>query len=61
MTESYIKKDNIKDTPLGHEIVHQWFGNSVFADFEKGNWHEGLTIYFADHLDEEINNQSLMP
>ncbi len=33
--------------PLGHEIVHQWFGNSVFADYEKGNWHEGLTIYFA--------------
>lgn len=59
MTESYIKKDNIKDTPLGHEIVHQWFGNSVFADYEKGNWHEGLTIYFADHLDEEINNQAL--
>lgn len=58
MSPSYIKKDNIKDTPLGHEIAHQWFGNSVFADYEKGNWHEGLTIYFADHLDEEFNNKA---
>ena len=53
MSQSYIRKENIEDTALGHEIVHQWFGNSVFADYERGNWHEGLTIYFADHLYEE--------
>lgn len=53
MSRSYIRKEDIEDTALGHEIVHQWFGNSVFTDYEKGNWHEGLTIYFADHLYEE--------
>ena len=33
---------------LGHEITHQWFGNYVYADFEKGNWLEGITNYMAD-------------
>jgi len=59
LSEAYVKNANIKETPLGHEIVHQWFGNSVFADYEKGNWHEGLTIYFADHLQEEADNKAL--
>jgi aminopeptidase N len=38
---------------LAHEILHQWFGNSVFTDFDRGNWNEGLTIYLADHFLEE--------
>jgi hypothetical protein len=43
----------IVETSLGHEITHQWFGNYVEADYEKGNWVEGLTTYLADHLYEE--------
>ncbi|OGW21625.1 MAG: hypothetical protein A2077_04400 [Nitrospirae bacterium GWC2_46_6] len=43
----------IEETPLGHEIVHQWFGNYVYTDYDKGNWNEGLTIYFADHSYKE--------
>jgi len=43
----------IEKTPLGHEIVHQWFGNYVYTDYDKGNWNEGLTIYFADHAYDE--------
>ncbi len=43
----------IEQTPLGHEIVHQWFGNYVYTDYDKGNWNEGLAIYFADHSYEE--------
>ena len=39
----------IVKTSLGHEILHQWFGNSVFIDFESGNWAEGITTYLADH------------
>jgi aminopeptidase N len=39
----------IVKTSLGHEILHQWFGNSVFIDFEFGNWAEGITTYLADH------------
>jgi aminopeptidase N len=43
----------IPETSLGHEILHQWFGNSVYIDYRKGNWAEGLTTYLADYLYEE--------
>ncbi|GAB4490668.1 MAG: hypothetical protein OHK006_23760 [Thermodesulfovibrionales bacterium] len=36
-----------------HEILHNWWGNSVFPDYESGNWAEGLTAYLADHLIRE--------
>jgi hypothetical protein len=36
-----------------HEILHTWWGNSVFPDYEKGNWSEGLTAYLSDHLLKE--------
>lgn len=40
----------ILETSLGHEILHQWFGNSVYVMENEGNWSEGLTSYLADHL-----------
>ena len=36
-----------------HEILHNWWGNSVFVDYPTGNWCEGLTAYMADHLMKE--------
>ncbi len=36
-----------------HEILHNWWGNSVFPDYGKGNWSEGLTAYLSDHLFKE--------
>ncbi len=33
-----------------HELLHNWWGNSVYVDYERGNWCEGLTAYMADHL-----------
>jgi hypothetical protein len=36
-----------------HEILHNWWGNSVFVDYSSGNWAEGLTAYLADHLVQE--------
>jgi len=33
-----------------HELLHNWWGNSVYIDAETGNWCEGLTAYMADHL-----------
>ncbi|MBE9529981.1 MAG: hypothetical protein IMF00_01805, partial [Proteobacteria bacterium] len=39
----------IVKTSLGHEILHQWFGNSIFIDFAFGNWAEGITTYLADY------------
>jgi uncharacterized iron-regulated protein len=43
----------IVKTSLGHEILHQWFGNCVYVDYAKGNWVEGLTTYLSDHLYKE--------
>ncbi len=36
-----------------HEILHNWWGNSVYVDWQTGNWCEGLTAYLADHLIRE--------
>jgi aminopeptidase N len=43
-------------TSLGHEIAHNWWGNSVYVDYKSGNWCEGLTTYFADYLYKELSN-----
>jgi hypothetical protein len=40
-------------TSLGHEICHNYWGNSVYVDYESGNWCEGLTTYCADYLYKE--------
>ncbi len=36
-------------TSLGHEVLHNWFGNSLYVDYEKGNWCESITVYGADY------------
>jgi aminopeptidase N len=51
--QEIVRLPFIPETSLGHEILHQWFGNSVYIDYRKGNWAEGLTTYLADHLYEE--------
>lgn len=43
-----------EDNSLNHEIAHQWFGIAVLADYEGGNWSEGLATYFSDHLENEL-------
>ena len=43
-----IRLPFIKQTSLGHEILHSWFGNSVDIADNSGNWCEGLTTYLAD-------------
>lgn len=40
-----------------HEILHNWWGNGVFVDYQSGNWAEGLTAYLADHLFKEQRGQ----
>ena len=34
---------------LAHEVLHNWWGNGVYIDYESGNWAEGLTTYMADY------------
>ena len=40
-----------------HEILHNWWGNSIYIDYATGNWSEGLTAYLADHLLKEREGQ----
>jgi aminopeptidase N len=48
-----IRLPFIINTSYPHEILHNWWGNSVYPVYEKGNWSEGLTAYLADHLMKE--------
>jgi len=49
--QAVIRLPFIVNSSLGHEILHSWFGNSVFIRHDDGNWAEGLTTYLADqHL-----------
>ncbi len=43
----------IKDTSLGHEVLHNWWGNAVYPDYSSGNWSEGLTTFMADYTYKE--------
>ncbi len=43
----------IRGSSLGHEVLHSWWGNGVYADFERGNWSEGLTAFMADYTYRE--------
>ncbi len=45
-----IRLPFILHTSYPHEILHNWWGNSVYVDDSGGNWAEGLTTYLADHL-----------
>jgi len=47
----------IPDTSLGHELVHSWWGNSIYNDSKKGNWIEGLTTYISDYQYEKEKNK----
>ena len=47
---SIIRLPFIPYTSLGHEILHNWWGNSVFVDDSLGHWCEGITVYQADYL-----------
>ena len=42
-----------------HELLHNWWGNSVYVDYELGNWCEGITSYLADHLIAEQKGEAV--
>jgi len=43
----------IRFTSLPHEVLHNWWGNGVLVDHERGNWSEGLTTFMADYALKE--------
>jgi len=53
MGSKVIRFPFILHSSYPHEILHNWWGNGVFVDYNKGNWSEGLTTYLADHMMRE--------
>ena len=53
--EQVIRFPFILESSYPHEILHNWWGNGVYPDYDSGNWSEGLTAYLADHLFQEMN------
>ncbi|MBT3244929.1 MAG: hypothetical protein HN352_17425 [Bacteroidetes bacterium] len=51
--EKVIRFPWILHSSYPHELLHNYWGNSVFVDYETGNWCEGITVYMADHLIKE--------
>jgi len=49
-----VRLPYILNSSLPHELLHNWWGNSVFVDYNRGNWCEGLTTYLADHWQQEL-------
>ncbi|MCF6237716.1 MAG: hypothetical protein L3J79_02705 [Candidatus Marinimicrobia bacterium] len=47
--QQVIRLPFIVMTSLGHEVLHNWWGNSIYVDYANGNWCEGLTVYGADY------------
>ena len=48
-----LKLPFIRATSLGHEVLHNWWGNGVYPDWARGNWSEGLTTFLADYAYRE--------
>ena len=48
-----LKLPFIPETSLGHEVLHNWWGNGVYVDYEQGNWAEALTTFMADYAFRE--------
>ena len=55
--EKVIHMPWILHSSYPHELLHNWWGNSVYVDFKSGNWCEGITAYMADHLIKEQRGQ----
>jgi aminopeptidase N len=53
MGERVLKLPFIRFTSLGHEVLHNWWGNGIKIDYKSGNWAEGLTTYMADYAFSE--------
>ncbi len=49
VSQDILEHDYMLGRSLAHEVLHNWWGNAVAVDYDKGNWAEGLTTYQADY------------
>lgn len=54
-----LNKDYLINRSLGHEVLHQYFGNSIFNNNSKGNYSEGLVTHLADNYYEKLKNKDI--
>ncbi|ENO90040.1 M1 family metallopeptidase [Thauera linaloolentis] len=54
--EQVLRLPFIRATSLGHEVLHNWWGNGVLVDYQSGNWSEGLTTFMADYAYKEAQS-----
>jgi aminopeptidase N len=54
---SVLQLPFIRATSLGHEVLHNWWGNGVYPDWSRGNWSEGLTTFMADYAFREDQSE----
>jgi aminopeptidase N len=47
--QTVLRLPFIITSSLGHEVLHNWWGNSVYVDYARGNWCEAATTYGADY------------
>jgi uncharacterized iron-regulated protein len=43
---------------LAHEFVHNWWGNGVFTEYDRGNWCEALTTFSANYYYNVLVNKN---
>jgi hypothetical protein len=56
MGAQVLKLPFIRATSLGHEVLHNWWGNGVLVEYARGNWAEGLTTFMADYAYKEAES-----
>ena len=56
--EQVLRLPFIRATSLGHEVLHNWWGNGVLVDYARGNWSEGLTTFMADYAYKEAQSDA---
>ena len=39
-------------------MLHNWWGNGVYVDWQRGNWSEGLTTFMADYAYKEDESEA---
>jgi len=44
---------------IDHEMVHCWWGNYVYPDYQRGNWCEGLTSWYSNYLMKDVADPEL--
>ncbi|MBI5042891.1 MAG: peptidase M28, partial [Nitrospirae bacterium] len=54
-----IRLPFIINSSYPHEILHNWWGNGVFVDYNSGNWSEGMTAYLSDYLIMEQHGKGM--